>query len=81
MKISMLYFIKSNYASSLNVENPSILYNGQKFTRLVSNIAIPIINAIIPKVPVINLPKNKSDRTMASVILILLSKEPIFFFI
>lgn len=81
MKISMHYFIKSNYSSSLNVVNPNSLYSGQKLTRLVRSIAIPTINAMIPKVPVINFPKNKSDRTMASVILILLSKEPIFFFI
>ena len=73
--------LKLNYFFSFVVFNPTIAYSGQKLMKLVSANTPPRISKMIPNVPEITCVKNKIAMTMATIILTILSVDPMFDFI
>jgi hypothetical protein len=70
----------NNYFSVLQVFIPNIEYNGQKLMSDVSKKTMPIINNIVPNVPVTVCVKYNTPKTIATIILTIRSVDPIFFF-
>jgi len=71
----------SNYIFfGLQLLRPKGKYNGQKLTKLVKTKTAARTSKIIPKVPVITLVKYKITKTAANKILMILSVDPMFFF-
>jgi len=66
---------------ALQLLRPKGKYNGQKLTKLVITKTAAKISKIIPKIPVTTLVKYKITKIAANKILIILSVDPMFFFI
>lgn len=71
----------SYFCFILQVEIPKGRYNGQKLIKLVARKTPPKTSNIIPKVPEIVPVKNNTAITIAIKIRMILSVEPMFFFI
>ena len=65
----------------MHVLMPNGTYSGQKLMKLVSTNIAANTNNTMPKVPVITFVKYKMPTTTAIISLIILSEEPMFFFI
>lgn len=83
--ICSFFYEKNNYCFSAvltgQVDTPSTLYNPQNPVNTVINAIAAIMSNIIPKVPSTILVKYNIARTAATMILIILSVFPMFFFI
>lgn len=76
----MLFFYVIYYFD-LQVEIPNGTYKGQKLMKLVAKKIPPKISRINPKVPEIVPVKYKTAITIAITLRMILSVEPMFFFI
>lgn len=73
--------IGSYFLPEEQVDMPRGAYKGQKLIKLVRTMTAARIIRMIPSVPLIRFVKNSATITAAIINLIILSAEPMFFFI